>query len=45
MRGLTMAFLARGFFSRETPAQAGRMFASLLSTKTTTAKKTTATTV
>ncbi|TDR37291.1 hypothetical protein DES43_103221 [Aquamicrobium defluvii] len=44
MRGLTMAFLARGLFSRETPASAGGMFASLLSTKTT-AKKTTATTV
>ncbi|MBB6011141.1 hypothetical protein QEZ48_12375 [Aquamicrobium lusatiense] len=44
MRGLTMALLARGLFSRETPAPAGRMIASLLSTKTT-AKKTTATTV
>jgi len=39
-----MAFLARGLFSREIPAPAGRMFAPLLSTKTT-AKKTTATTV
>lgn len=44
MRGLTMALLSGGFFRHGNPAFAGRMFASLLSTKTT-AKKTTATTV
>ena len=44
MRGLLMAFLARGLGGRETPAPAGRAFVSLHSTKTT-AKKATATTV
>ncbi|MET3661423.1 hypothetical protein [Aquamicrobium ahrensii] len=44
MRGPIMALLSSGVFRRENPAFAGRMFASLLSTKTT-AKKTTDTTV